>query len=211
MQEQESRRRISPALLAGGAALILAAGGGTAWWATHSKTTVETPAVPIPVTPAPSAIQPTVLPSVPLKPGQKAVQVFWVRDAGTNLDLIPGQINVDKASQPNAVLNAAFNRLLSGSVPAGVSSAIPKGTKLRSVAVKNDGVHVDLSGEFKTGGGSASMIARLAQVIYTATSLDENAKVWISVDGKRLEVLGGEGLEVSQPITRQSFRKEFSL
>ncbi|MBW4496103.1 MAG: GerMN domain-containing protein [Oscillatoria princeps RMCB-10] len=210
MQEQKSGRRISPALLAGGAALaILAGGGGTAWWLTHSRTGPEPPSVQIPV-PAP-AVKPTILPSVPLKPGQKAVQVFWVRDAGTNLDLVPGQINVDKASQPNAVLTAAFNRLLSGSVPAGVSSAIPQGTKLRSVAVKNDGVHVDLSPEFKTGGGSASMIARLAQVIYTATSLDENAKVWISVDGKRLEVLGGEGLEVAQPITRQSFQKNFSL
>jgi spore germination protein GerM len=209
MQEQESRRRISPGLLAGGAALILAAGGGTAWWATHSKTTVETPPVQIPV-PVP-AVGPTVLPSVPLKPGEKAVQVFWLRDAGTNLDLVPGQINVDKASQPNAVLAAAFNRLLSGSVPAGASSAIPQGTKLRSVAVKSDGVHVDLSREFKTGGGSASMIARLAQVIYTSSSLDANAKVWISVDGKRLDVLGGEGLEVAQPITRESFRKNFSL
>jgi spore germination protein GerM len=211
MQEQESRRRISPGLLAGGAALILAAGGGTAWWATHSRTTVETPPVPIPVPTPVATVQPKVLPSVPLKPGEKAVQVFWVRDADTNLDLVPGQINVDKASQPSAVLTAAFNRLLSGSVPAGVSSAIPQGTKLRSVAVKSDGVHVDLSKEFKTGGGSASMIARLAQVIYTSSSLDANAKVWISVDGKRLEVLGGEGLEVSQPITRESFRKNFSL
>lgn len=211
MQEQQSGRRISPGLLAGGAALILAAGGGTAWWVTRSGAGPETRPVPIPVPTPAATVGPTVLPSVPLKPGQKAVQVFWVRDAGTNLDLIPGQINVDKASQPNAVLTAAFNRLLSGSVPAGVSNAIPKGTKLRSVAVKNDGVHVDLSGEFKTGGGSASMIARLAQVIYTATSLDESAKVWISVDGKRLEVLGGEGLEVAQPITRQSFRKNFSL
>lgn len=209
MQEQESRRRISPGLLAGSAALILAAGGGTAWWVTHSRTTVETPPVQIPV-PVP-AVGPTIPPSVPLKPGEKAVQVFWVRDASTNLDLVPGQINVDKASQPNAVLAAAFNRLLSGSVPAGASSAIPQGTKLRSVAVKSDGVHVDLSKEFKTGGGSASMIARLAQVIYTSSSLDANAKVWISVDGKRLEVLGGEGLEVSQPITRESFRKNFSL
>ncbi len=209
MQEQQSGRRISPGLLAGGAALILAAGGGTAWWATHSRTTVETPPVQIPV-PVP-AVGPTIPPSVPLKPGEKAVQVFWLRDADTKLDLVPGQINVDKASQPNAVLAAAFNRLLSGSVPAGASSAIPQGTKLRSVAVKSDGVHVDLSKEFKTGGGSASMIARLAQVIYTASSLDENALVWISVDGKRLEVLGGEGLEVAQPITRQSFQKNFSL
>jgi spore germination protein GerM len=70
---------------------------------------------------------------------------------------------------------------------------------------------VDLSQEFTAGGGSASMTGRVAQILYTATSINPNTNVWIDVEGKRLEVLGGEGLVLDQPLTRQNFEKNFDL
>jgi spore germination protein GerM len=141
---------------------------------------------------------------------EQTAQIYWLRDTGSNLEVVPQPIKV-ATNQPNTVLEAAFKSLLAGSKDAALSSTIPEGTKLRSVKIQNDGIHVDLSEEFTSGGGSASMTGRVAQVIYTATSLQPDAKVWIDVEGKPLEVLGGEGLELEQPLTRQSFKENFTL
>jgi spore germination protein GerM len=76
---------------------------------------------------------------------------------------------------------------------------------------ENNDIHVNLSANFTTGGGSTSMMGRVGQVVYTATSLNPKAKVYIEVNGKLLEVLGGEGVELQQPLTRESFQKNYPL
>ena len=156
----------------------------------------------------------TVTPKSPPKPVQttsQTVPVYWVKNTGDKFEVVPTQVALKESGKPDITLQAAFNNLLAGPKDATVSSEIPKGTKLRSLSVKNDGVYVDLSAEFTSGGGSSSMTGRLGQVVYTATSLKPDAKVWISVEGKPLELLGGEGLEVAQPSTRQTFDKNFPL
>jgi spore germination protein GerM len=143
----------------------------------------------------------------------KTAQIYYLKDTGTKLEPVPISVSVKAdANDPNSVLKAAFDRLLSPSPsdPQFVS-AIPPGTQIRSVAVKGDGIYVDLSSEFAKGGGSAGIIGRLAQVLYTASSLDSNAAVWIQVDGEPLTSIGGEGLEIPQPLTRQTFQEQFDL
>ena len=162
----------------------------------------QTPQVLVPKSPQPKPLQQT---------DTQTVQVYWLKGAIGKFEAVPTKVAVKQADKPDAALQAAFNSLLAGPKDASVSSEIPKGTKLRSLSVKNEGVYVDLSAEFSSGGGSNSMTGRLGQVIYTATSLKPNTKVWISVEGKPLELLGGEGLEVAQPSTRQSFDKNFPL
>ena len=108
-------------------------------------------------------------------------------------------------------MNGAIETLLNGSPDQTLTTTIPQGTQLRSLTVKPDGIHIDLSAAFTTGGGSASMMGRLGQVLYTATSIDPSAPVFLSVGGQPLETLGGEGLMLDQPMTRQVFEKEFTL
>ncbi|MFN7850861.1 MAG: GerMN domain-containing protein, partial [Dolichospermum sp.] len=90
-------------------------------------------------------------------------------------------------------------------------TTIPQGTQLLGLKAENNDIHVNLSANFTTGGGSTSMMGRVGQVVYTATSLNPKAKVYIEVNGKPLEVLGGEGVELQQPLTRESFQKNYPL
>ncbi|HQJ97835.1 MAG TPA: GerMN domain-containing protein [Thermoleophilia bacterium] len=97
-----------------------------------------------------------------------------------------------------AVATAAMNALLAGpnarERAAGLGTAIPAGTTLNGVVVEGGTARVDLSGEFAAGGGSLSMQARVAQVVYTLTQFRTVRRVDFLIDGGRVETLGGEGI-----------------
>jgi spore germination protein GerM len=140
-------------------------------------------------------------------------QVYWLRSNRNKLTLVAKSLPPNTSgSTPQQVLTTTVQKLLSAQPRDDLSSTIPKGTKLLSLQVRADGVHVDLSPEFRAGGGSTSMIYRVAQVIYTSTSLDPNVKVFISVGGQSIDSnhpLGGEGLILQQPTTRSQFAADF--
>jgi spore germination protein GerM len=209
------------------AAVLLATGSATAWWTWQTITTnrvAPTPAedemvvtpiepVPVPDTPTtttpqePVAQSPTPVPNAT----ETVAQVFWLQDTGTNLELVPTEIRMEPDMSDSETLAAAFEQLMQGPAATEMASSIPAETELNAVEIREDGVHVDLSDEFELGGGSASMMGRLGQVIYTATTLDPDANVWISIDGDPLKLLGGEGLIVDQPMTRADFEAAYPL
>jgi spore germination protein GerM len=98
---------------------------------------------------------------------------------------------------------------LSNNLSNNLYSAVPENTQILSVAIKNNEIRLNISKEFTSGGGSASMRGRLIQLLYSATSLNPDADLFLSIEGKPLQYLGGEGLEVSQPLRRQNFSLEF--
>jgi spore germination protein GerM len=238
MKDQPQLHRVPIAIIAGVCGFTLVTGGGIAWWtAQHPRNTQpvttapplaspipsNTPAVIIPVpspnvtaTQKPGNSQPDLDPNPaatkPLTPSAKqTIKVYWLKDTGGKFQIVPTKVALKEVQQPDIALQNAFDSLLAGPTDDTIQSEIPKGTKIESLKVSNDSIYVDLSKEFTTGGGSTSMIGRLGQIIFTATSLEPEAQVWISVDGKPLKLLGGEGLEISQPITRNSFEKDFGI
>lgn len=120
----------------------------------------------------------------------------------------PGVVNTGTAA--NAVITAtvkagplevALRDLLKGpsaaEIKAGQYSEIPKGTQLLGVSVQDETVTVNLSDEFASGGGSTSMIERVNELKNTVTGVNRNYQVKIAINGKLVEYLGGEGLEVN--------------
>jgi hypothetical protein len=130
---------------------------------------------------------------------------------------VAGPLGADPAHYPYDRAMAALQRLLEGVADASggelsLSSAIPSGTSFRG-AQWEDGsavIGVEMSEEFLSGGGSFSMQARLAQVVYTLTAIDGIDGVQFLVEDEAglpssITVFGGEGVIVSDPAVRADF------
>lgn len=216
---QEQKRRIPVGIVVGLSAAMVAAGSATAyftWQQSQQRKPVPNAAIeqtqPTPSAsplPPPANTIPSQGTSQPKVVTQKTPQAYWLQDRGAEIQLTASPINVKETEKPEVALTAAMNAVLSEPPAKNVSSAIPEGTQLRSLKVQPKGIYVDLSKTFTTGGGSLSMSTRLAQVLYTATSLDPKAPVFLSVEGSALKTLGGEGLIVDQPLTRTAFEQGF--
>lgn len=192
-------------------------------------TTISPPSVaPLPTVINPPVSNPTTSNPIPTVAGTKpqpstpniaqnneTVKIWRLDDDGKKTFLVPQerQVPQENSKDPDVLVKRPLSSLLaSAGKPDGkLTSTIPVGTKLLSANVKPDGIHIDLSKEFTKGFGATSMIGRLGQVIYTATSQNPDAPVWISVEGKPLETLGDVGAEIRQPITRQQYDQDFPI
>ncbi|MFP5331074.1 MAG: GerMN domain-containing protein [Acidimicrobiia bacterium] len=87
----------------------------------------------------------------------------------------------------------------------GFDTAIPEGTAVDAVAQVGSTVEVDLSAEFESGGGSASMFARLAQLTFTLTRIDGVDEVVLMEDGSPVSVFSSEGIVLDGPMVRDDF------
>ncbi len=187
--------------------------------------TTNSPAVITPTITAPkpptniSPATPAPIPSIAQNPANVApatedkVKVFWIDDKDNKKTSVSGQerkIARATTQNPEGFAKESLTILLASAGKEGKqTSTIPTGTRLLGSTIKDDGLHIDLSKEFTQGGGSTSMQGRIAQVLYTATSRNPDMPVWIDVEGKKLEALGGEGVEIKQPLTRKTFQQEF--
>jgi germination protein M len=109
-----------------------------------------------------------------------------------------------------AVGAAALGALLAGPSEFekgyGLTSALPEGTQLLGLTIRDGIAHVDLTSEYEAGGGTLSMSMRLAQVVYTLTQFPTVQGVLFSLDGEPIDVLGGEGIVIDHPLTRKEYR-----
>jgi spore germination protein GerM len=144
-----------------------------------------------------------------LTPSQRemanAVAIFFSKHQGSQ-SITEEVIRQVPPPVRNNPLKFAVEELLSGPTPEekdeGYYTEIPKGTKLLGITKTGDTVKIDLSGKFATGGGSTSVTQRLEELKKTALSADTKNKIYLTVEGQPLETLGGEGLEVPQPLKR---------
>ena len=90
-------------------------------------------------------------------------------------------------------------------------TAIPDGTTLLGLTIKDGIATVDLSKEFESGGGGDTCASRLGQVVYTLTQFPTVDGVRFELDGVPTSTFGGEGVTFTpagRPIVRKDFRDQ---
>jgi hypothetical protein len=94
---------------------------------------------------------------------------------------------MEAVSRPGTTAEEALRALLRGPTAAernrGVETYVPAGTKLRSVTVDDGLATVDVSLKFALGQDGASLLARLSQLVHTATGPEGARRVRLLVQG----------------------------
>ena len=60
-----------------------------------------------------------------------------------------------------------------------------------------------MNSTFEQGGGTESIYKRLNQIIKTA-KMNTDKPVYLYLDGNKAEVIGGEGIMITQPLNDKS-------
>lgn len=84
----------------------------------------------------------------------------------------------------------------------GVYSEIPPETKLLGIKEDANSYTVNISDDFEIGGGADSMKIRVKQLVTTATKASGGKDVYLEINGKRAEYIGGEGIMILQPLQK---------
>jgi germination protein M len=85
-------------------------------------------------------------------------------------------------------------------------SLVPEGTRLLSVQLRGSTAVLDFNEAFMYNHyGIEGYAGQLKQVVYTATAFPTVQDVQILIDGEKHEYLGGEGVFIGRPLSRNSF------
>ena len=85
----------------------------------------------------------------------------------------------------------------------GVYTEVPPYSQVINISEQSDKVIVNLNSSFVNGGGADSLYKRLYQLIKTVKQ-NTSLPVYLYIDGQRADVVGGEGLMITQPLSNSS-------
>ena len=195
--------RTLPAWLLVGLLAVVSAAAFVAACGGSSGGSSPTPTATVTVTSTPSASHsPTTAPTATPSP-TTTLSLYFLR--GEELGV--AERRLPHTTRP---ATAAIEALLAGPTAAeraaGLTSAVPSGTRLLGLSIDGTKARVDLSAQFASGGGSLSMQARVAQIVYTLTQFKTAETVTFMLEGSVVEALGGEGLMLGEGQRRSDWR-----
>lgn len=82
-------------------------------------------------------------------------------------------------------------------------SEIPADTGIIAIIEDSDKNIIDLTSAFNTGGGTESIYNKLHQLINTVEA-NTDKPTYLFINGQLTEVFGGEGIMITQPLSKDS-------
>ena len=135
---------------------------------------------------------------------QKVLKIFLLDSSG-NLKSVK---RVCDSSIEKSCFEYAIRELVlaptRGEKSNGYVSEIPQGTRVLSVRESSNSIMIDLSSDFESGGGAESTYKRIKQIIKTANA-NTSVPTYLYINGKQVNVIGGEGIMIKQPLNERSF------
>lgn len=135
------------------------------------------------------------------------INIYFIGKNEHNEEVYKAVKRVYNKEVDGSKIKFAVSSLIRGPKPEekqrGVYSEIPPASEVINITEQPDKVVVNLNSAFVTGGGTDSLYKRLYQLIKTA-KLNSKIPVYLYIDGHRADVVGGEGIMLSQPLSNSS-------
>lgn len=128
-----------------------------------------------------------------------------------NPALVPFEAALTGSFDPGTDFFTAWQMFIEGreGLPLDFSTAVPADVMVRSRVIEDDMIVADMNEAFLDGAvepGLLSDFTMLNQLIYTLTHDAPDMAVSFTVDGEPVGIFGTEGIELTEPVTRESFR-----
>lgn len=143
-----------------------------------------------------------------VQPRRRTARIYYIRvtDDGT---IYPFEVE-RIVSYVDSPMTQTLNALLKGPTPEelnlGLLNLIPENTQLISAAVEDGVAYLNFNESFRFNPmGVEGFIAQLQQIVYSTTEFPTVDRVQILIEGKQVEYLGGEGIYIGEPVSRNTF------
>ncbi len=135
------------------------------------------------------------------------VNIYFIGKNENNEEVYKAVKRVYNKEIDGSQIRFAVNELIKGPKQKerakGVYTEIPSDSEVINISELSDKVIVNLNSAYVTGGGTDSLYKRLYQLIKTV-KLNSKLPVYLFIDGQRADVVGGEGIMLSQPLSNSS-------
>ncbi len=135
------------------------------------------------------------------------INIFFIGKNSKNEEVYKAVKRVYNKEIDGSKIRFAINELVRGpkmeEQRKGVYTELPAGVEILNITEQADRVIVNFTAAFNMG-GTEGIYKRLYQLIKTC-KLNTEKPVYLYIEGKKADVIGGDGIMITQPLSEKSF------